>query len=111
MEILNNINSAWPEPIEERAECLNNVIGMVGPIVYDDVEAAWNQYSFSKVLTPLTAGEPTERQRSLTQKLAYVSFSRAMKDLRVLMFTSAPEAARRATRARSAGPRRGRRCP
>lgn len=63
-------------------------------VVYDDVEAAWNQYSFSKVLTPLTAGEPTERQRSLTQKLAYVSFSRAMKDLRVLMFTSAPEAAR-----------------
>ncbi|WP_149136814.1 UvrD-helicase domain-containing protein [Cupriavidus campinensis] len=63
-------------------------------VVYDDVEAAWNHYSFSKVLTPLTAGEPTERQRSLTQKLAYVSFSRATEDLRVLMFTSDPEAAR-----------------
>ncbi|HDR9488666.1 UvrD-helicase domain-containing protein [Burkholderia stabilis] len=63
-------------------------------VVYDDVEAAWNQYSFSKVLTPLTAGEPTERQRSLTQKLAYVSFSRAMEDLRVLMFTSDPDSAR-----------------
>ncbi|WP_186030897.1 UvrD-helicase domain-containing protein [Burkholderia gladioli] len=63
-------------------------------VVYDDVEAAWNQYSFGKVLTPLTAGEPTERQRSLTQKLAYVSFSRAMEDLRVLMFTNAPEMAR-----------------
>ena len=63
-------------------------------VVYDDVEAAWNQYSFNKVLTPLTAGEPTERQRSLTQKLAYVSFSRAKEDLRVLLFTSDPEGAR-----------------
>jgi DNA helicase-2/ATP-dependent DNA helicase PcrA len=63
-------------------------------VVYDDVEAAWNQYSFSKVLTPLTAGEPTERQRSLTQKLAYVSFSRAKEDLRVLMFTTDPVRAR-----------------
>lgn len=63
-------------------------------VVYDDVEAAWNQYSFNKVLTPLTAGEPTERQRSVTQKLAYVSFSRAKEDLRVLMFTANPEGAR-----------------
>ncbi|HFT5240799.1 TPA: UvrD-helicase domain-containing protein [Yersinia enterocolitica] len=63
-------------------------------IVYDDIEAAWNQYNFNKVLTPLTAGEPTERQRSLTQKLAYVSFSRAKEDLRVLMFTADPVAAR-----------------
>lgn len=63
-------------------------------VVYDDIEAAWNQYSFNKVLTPLTAGEPTERQRSVTQKLAYVSFSRAEEDLRVLMFTSDPERAR-----------------
>lgn len=63
-------------------------------VVYDDVEAAWSQYSFNKTLTPLTAGEPTERQRSLTQKLSYVSFSRAREDLRVLMFTNDPEAAR-----------------
>lgn len=63
-------------------------------VVYDDVEAAWNQYSFSKTLTPATAGEPTERQRAFTSKLAYVSFSRAMEDLRVLMFTSDPEQAR-----------------
>lgn len=63
-------------------------------VVYDDVEAAWNQYSFSKTLTPVTAGEPTERQRDQTSKLAYVSFSRAMDDLRVLMFTSDPEASR-----------------
>jgi DNA helicase II / ATP-dependent DNA helicase PcrA len=63
-------------------------------VVYDDVEAAWNQYSFSKVLTPLTAGEPTDRQRSVTQKLAYVSFSRAKEDLRVLMFSADPKGAR-----------------
>jgi DNA helicase-2/ATP-dependent DNA helicase PcrA len=63
-------------------------------VVYDDVEAAWNQFSFNKVLTPLTAGEPTDRQRSLTQKLAYVSFSRAKEDLRVLMFTTNPVKAR-----------------
>lgn len=63
-------------------------------VVYDDVEAAWNQYSFSKTLTPVTAGEPTERQRDQTSKLAYVSFLRAVDDLRVLMFTSNPEASR-----------------
>lgn len=63
-------------------------------VVYDDVEAAWNQYSFTKVLTPLTAGEPTERQHSQTQKLAYVSFSRAKEDLRVLLFTTDPARAR-----------------
>lgn len=63
-------------------------------VVYDDVEAAWGRYSFSKTLTPLTSGEPTEQQRSLTQKLAYVSFSRAREDLRVLLFTQNPEEAR-----------------
>jgi DNA helicase-2/ATP-dependent DNA helicase PcrA len=64
-------------------------------VVYDDVEAAWNQYSFGKTLTPLTAGEPSDRQRSVTQKLAYVSFSRAMEDLRVVLFTADPEGARK----------------
>jgi DNA helicase-2/ATP-dependent DNA helicase PcrA len=63
-------------------------------VVYDDVEASWNAYNFSKTLTPATAGEPTERQRDQTSKLAYVSFSRAMDDLRVLMFTTDPEGSR-----------------
>jgi len=63
-------------------------------VVYDDIEAAWNNYSFTKTLTPLTAGEPTDRQRSISQKLAYVSFSRAKEDLRVLLFTANPEGAR-----------------
>lgn len=63
-------------------------------IVYDDVEAAWNLYNFGKTLTPATAGEPTDGQRSRGQRLAYVSFSRALEDLRVLFFTANPDAAR-----------------
>ena len=63
-------------------------------VVYDDVEANWNNYSFTKILTPATAGEPTDGQRERGRKLAYVSFSRAIDDLRVLLFTPNPEAAR-----------------
>jgi DNA helicase-2/ATP-dependent DNA helicase PcrA len=63
-------------------------------VVYDDIEARWNDYSFGKVLTPTTIGQPTERQLARTRKLAYVSFSRALEDLRVLLFTSKPEAAK-----------------
>ncbi|MGP0150913.1 UvrD-helicase domain-containing protein [Pseudomonas oryzihabitans] len=62
-------------------------------VIYDDIEAAWNQYSFSKLLTPISAGDPTDRQRLVSQKLAYVSFSRARKDLRVLLFTANPKSA------------------
>ena len=63
-------------------------------VVFDDVEAAWSQYSFTKLLTPETSGEPTEGQRERSRKLAYVCFSRAMENLRVLLFTPHPEAAR-----------------
>lgn len=63
-------------------------------VIYDDVEANWHSYSFGKMLTPGTAGEPTEGQLSRGQKLAYVSFSRALEDLRVLFFSTNPEAAR-----------------
>lgn len=63
-------------------------------VVYDDIEANWNNYNFGKILTPSTSGEPTDGQRARGQKLAYVSFSRALEDLRVLFFTSNPEAAR-----------------
>lgn len=58
-------------------------------VVYDDVEAAWNLYNFGKTLTPSTAGEPTDGQRARGQRLAYVSFSRALEDLRVLFFRQA----------------------
>lgn len=64
-------------------------------VVYDDVEASWNLYSFSKILTPGTAGEPTEGQLGRGRRLAYVSFSRALEDLRILFFTSDPVAARK----------------
>jgi len=63
-------------------------------VIYDDIEANWQNYSFCKILTPETAGEPTDGQRSRSRKLAYVSFSRALEDIRVLFFTSNPEAAR-----------------
>jgi len=82
-------NTAYSTQHGVKGEEYNKVM-----VVYDDVEASWNAYNFSKTLTPATAGEPTEWQRDQTSKLAYVSFSRAMEDLRVLMFTSDPEASR-----------------
>lgn len=63
-------------------------------VMIDDIEASWNNYSFGKVLTPQTSGEPTERQAELTRKLAYVCFSRAEHNLRILFFSLKPEAAR-----------------
>lgn len=63
-------------------------------VVFDDVGAAWTNYSFTKSLTPKTEGkEPTERQKRLSNNLAYVCFSRAEIDLRVVMYTSNPAAA------------------
>jgi DNA helicase II / ATP-dependent DNA helicase PcrA len=63
-------------------------------VVFDDVGSAWTNYSFSKTLTPSTAGEPTERQRRLSANLAYVCFSRAKKDLRIVMFSTDAAGAR-----------------
>jgi DNA helicase II / ATP-dependent DNA helicase PcrA len=63
-------------------------------VVFDDTEAAWHQYSFGKMLLPSTLGEPTEGQRDRSRKLAYVCFSRAAKNLRILLFTPNPEAAK-----------------
>ncbi|QJB69853.1 UvrD-helicase domain-containing protein [Parasphingorhabdus halotolerans] len=60
-------------------------------VVFDDIEASWNQYSFSKLLTPGTAGEPTEGQQERGRKLAYVCFSRAERNLKILFFTPEPE--------------------
>jgi DNA helicase-2/ATP-dependent DNA helicase PcrA len=64
-------------------------------VVFDDVGSAWNNYSFSKTLTPSTAGEPTERQHRLSTNLAYVCFSRAQRDLRIVMFSTNAAAARK----------------
>lgn len=65
-------------------------------VVFDDTEANWNQYSFSKLFTPKTSGkEPTEGQRTKSYNLAYVCFSRAAKDLKIILFTDDPESAKR----------------
>ena len=52
-------------------------------------------YSFSKVLTPGVAGDPTDGQQELTQKLAYVCFSRAEVNLRILMLSRDAEATKK----------------
>ncbi|MEM9266469.1 MAG: UvrD-helicase domain-containing protein [Cyanobacteria bacterium P01_F01_bin.13] len=63
-------------------------------VMFDDIEAAWNNYSFSKTLTPNTSGVPTDGQQNRTKKLAYVCFSRAEENLRILLFTLDPYAAK-----------------
>jgi DNA helicase-2/ATP-dependent DNA helicase PcrA len=60
-------------------------------VVYDDIEAAWHLYSFIKMLVPELAGNPTEGQLDRSTRLAYVSFSRATENLRILLFTPDPE--------------------
>ncbi|MDV2467865.1 AAA family ATPase [Acinetobacter chinensis] len=64
-------------------------------VVYDDVEASWNNYNFGKILTPNISGSPTSGQKSRGEKLAYVAFSRALEELRVIFFTPNPEMAKR----------------
>lgn len=63
-------------------------------VVYDDVEAGWHNYNFGKLLTPGILGPGTDKQEARGRKLAYVSFSRALEDLRVLLFTTDPDEAR-----------------
>jgi len=63
-------------------------------VVYDDVEAGWNLYSFTKLLTPITSGAPTDGQQERGRRLAYVCFSRARENLRVLLFTLNPDGAK-----------------
>lgn len=64
-------------------------------VVFDDTEANWNLYSFSKLLTPGTAGkEPTDGQKQKSRNLAYVCFSRAEVDLRIILFTKNPSMAK-----------------
>ncbi|QDU01027.1 DNA-dependent helicase II [Gimesia chilikensis] len=63
-------------------------------VVFDDTEAAWYSYSFGKLLTPQTAGEAKDTQLARSQKLAYVCFSRAVKNLRIVLFTPKPEVAK-----------------
>ncbi|MGJ8528610.1 UvrD-helicase domain-containing protein [Maritalea sp.] len=55
-------------------------------VVFDDVEAGWTKYSFSKLLTPTVSGNGTEGQMNRSGKLTYVCFSRARNNLRVFLF-------------------------
>jgi DNA helicase-2/ATP-dependent DNA helicase PcrA len=63
-------------------------------VVFDDIEAAWNMYSFNKLLTPVVAGDGTEGQLARSKKLAYVCFSRARMNLRIFLYCQNAEAAR-----------------
>jgi DNA helicase II / ATP-dependent DNA helicase PcrA len=64
-------------------------------VVFDDVEAAWSEYTFAKMLTPLTVGAAKQSQKERSRKLAYVCFSRAVLNLRVLLFTIDPASSAR----------------
>lgn len=64
-------------------------------VVFDDIEAGWNKYSFTKMLTPNTSGKATDGQSDKSTKLAYVCFSRAKENLRIMLFTPDPEAAKK----------------
>jgi DNA helicase-2/ATP-dependent DNA helicase PcrA len=63
-------------------------------VIFDDIEAGWNMYSFSKLLTPAVAGDGTEGQLSRSRKLAYVCFSRAQINLRIFLYCQNATAAR-----------------
>ena len=63
-------------------------------VVFDDVEAAWTKYSFTKTLLPGLSGSPTSGQYERSSKLTYVCFSRAIENLRILLFTQNPEDAK-----------------
>lgn len=59
-------------------------------VLFDDVEASWHNYSFTKTLTPGTSGDGREAQVDRTRKIAYVCFSRAEVNLKIIFFTPHP---------------------
>ena len=63
-------------------------------VLFDDVEAGWNHYSFAKLFVPGVAGIGTDGQIERSLRLAYVCFTRAQKVLRIILFCPAPEAAK-----------------
>jgi DNA helicase II / ATP-dependent DNA helicase PcrA len=85
-----NDNTPYSTQHGVKGEEYKNVV-----VVYDDIEAAWNLYSFTKMLVPELAGNPTEGQLDRSTRLAYVSFSRAVENLRILLFTPDPEGTKR----------------
>jgi DNA helicase-2/ATP-dependent DNA helicase PcrA len=63
-------------------------------VVFDDTAARWTNYSFAKLLTPNTSGDPTDGQLERSRKLAYVCFSRATDNLRIVLYTPDPRQAK-----------------
>jgi len=84
-----NDNTPFSTQHGVKGEEYSNVV-----VVFDDTEAAWNTYSFTKTLTPGTSGEGTEGQLDRSRKLAYVCFSRAETNLKVILFTPNPASAK-----------------
>ena len=81
-----NDNTPYSTQHGVKGEEYKNVV-----VVYDDIEAAWKLYSFTKMLVPELSGNPTEGQLDRSTRLAYVSFSRAVENLRILLFTPDPK--------------------
>lgn len=63
-------------------------------VLFDDVEASWHNYSFTRTLTPATSGDGKESQIERTRRLAYVCFSRAEVNLKIIFFTPSPSDAK-----------------
>lgn len=84
-----NDNTAFSTQHGAKGEEYDDVL-----VVFDDIEAGWNQYSFNKLLIPSVVGEPTEGQLSRSRKLAYVCFTRARCNLNVILFCPNPMAAK-----------------
>ena len=63
-------------------------------VLFDDVEAGWNNYSFSKLFIPGIAGEAKQTQIDRSLRLAYVCFTRAQMALRVVLFCPSPNEAK-----------------
>ena len=80
-----NDNTPYSTQHGVKGEEYKNVV-----VVYDDTEAAWHNYNFLKMLIPELVGEPTPGQLDRSTRLAYVSFSRAVENLRILLFTPDP---------------------
>lgn len=64
-------------------------------VFFDDVEAAWTQYSFSKLFLPNLAGKGTDGQIQRSRRLAYVCFTRARRELQIVLFCLSPTEARK----------------
>ncbi len=85
-----NTNSPFSTQHGVKGEEYDNVL-----VFFDDVEAAWSQYSFSKLLLPDISVKGTDRQIRRSRRLAYVCFTRARRILQVILFSLKPQEAKK----------------